>query len=51
MNYIKPNAQIKKFVLEDVILTSGVSTNPLTKVDLKSFLNSEANVSWKDKIN
>ena len=51
-NYIKPNAEIKKFISEDVITTSGTQVNnPLKLASTKSFLNSDANVSWKDKIN
>ena len=49
--YIKPNAQIKNFISEDVITTSGVNnTNPLTAIATKTFSNSHANVSWNDKV-
>ena len=47
-NYTCPKAEIKKFVCEDVITTSGTTTNPLAALASKSFANSDANVSWKD---
>ena len=50
MNYIKPNAQIKKFVSEDVITTSGTSVNPLTALASKTYSNADANKSWNDKV-
>jgi len=50
-NYKKPNVQIKKFISEDVITTSGVaSNNPLTALTSKAFSVSESNVSWNDKV-
>ena len=50
MNYIKPNAEIKKFISCDVITTSGTQVNnPLKLAPTKSFLNSDANVSWNDR--
>ena len=51
MRYIKPNAEIKKFISEDVITTSGTTNNPLTALTSKAFTVSDANVSWKDKVN
>ena len=52
MKYTCPKAEIKKFISEDVITTSGTTVNnPLKLASTKSFLNSDANVSWKDKIN
>ena len=51
-NYTKPNAEIKNFISEDIVTTSGTTVNPtpnpLTVLASKGFSNSEANVSWKD---
>ena len=49
--YENPNAEIKNFVSEDVIATSGTTVNPLTALATKTFSNSQANVSWNDKVN
>ena len=49
--YENPNAQIKNFVSEDVITTSGtIVNNPLNKVASKTFNVADANASWKDKV-
>lgn len=50
-NYVKPKAQIKNFVSENVIAASGVGANPLTAIASKTFSVSDANVSWKSKVN
>ena len=51
-NYICPKAEVKNFASEDVIATSGTTANnPLTAVATKAFNVSDANVSWKDKVN
>lgn len=50
--YKSPKAEIKSFISEDVITTSSAQVNnPLKTASAKAFLNSDANVSWKDKIN
>ena len=49
--YIKPMAEVKSFYAENVIAASGVNNNPLIAVSTKAFSVSEANVSWKDKVN
>ena len=49
-NYVSPKAEVKCFMVEDVIAASGVTTNPLIAKTSISFTNSQANVSWKDKI-
>ena len=49
--YISPKAEVKNFVSEDVITTSGTTVNPLTALATKTFSNSQANVSWNDKVN
>ena len=49
MKYTCPKAEIKKFISEDVITTSGTTVNnPLTKVASKTFNVADANVSWND---
>ena len=48
--YTSPKAEIKRFISENVIAASGVTTNPLIAKTSISFTNSQANVSWKDKI-
>jgi len=51
MRYIKPNAEIKKFISEDIITTSGTTVNnPLTALATKTFSVSDANASWGDKV-
>ena len=50
MKYIKPNAEIKKFISEDIITTSGTTNNPLTALATKTFSVSDANASWGDKV-
>ena len=49
-NYTCPKAEIKKFVCEDVITTSGTTTNPLTALATKTFSNADANAKWSDQV-
>ena len=48
--YISPKAEVKNFVSESVIATSGVNNSPLTALEKVNFANAHANVSWKDKV-
>ena len=48
--YISPKAEFKPFACEDVIASSGVVNNPLTRLEKVNFANSQANVSWNDKV-
>ena len=50
--YVSPYAEVKNFVTEDVILTSGTGTNTrLTAINSKTFSVGDSNVSWKDIVN
>ena len=49
-NYVSPHAEVKSFMVEDVIAASGVTNSTLTALEKVNFANSHANVSWKDKI-
>lgn len=52
IKYESPKAEITNFMSEDVVTTSGTTANnPLTAVATKAFNVSDANVSWKDKVN
>lgn len=48
--YTSPKAEVKNFDCEDVIASSGVVSNPLTALEKVNFANSQANVSWNDKV-
>lgn len=51
MNYVSPRAEVKKFIAEDVITSSGVNDKKsLTAIAMKTYSNSDANVSWNLKI-
>lgn len=50
-NYVSPHAEIKNFMCENVIAASGVNNNPLKNKAMKEFSVSDADVSWKSKVN
>ena len=49
--YTSPYAEIKSFITEDVIASSGVNNKEsLVAIAMKTYSNSDANVSWNSKI-
>ena len=49
-NYVSPKAEIKKFISEDVITTSGTGTNKLTALATKTFNVADSDAKWGDAV-